>query len=100
MFKWCLIAYWLDQFDENPFGIIFPKYDMLAEYNWIFGILDFLIFDSFDELESIRLMLIWIELDWISNWTKIPKSLCWPNACNALMSWIFDFVTLDVCEII
>ena len=55
---------------------------------WILGIL---IFDSFDELESIRLTLIWIELDWISNWTKIPKSLCWPNACNALMSWCFWF---------
>ena len=65
-----------------------------------FGILDFLIFDSFDELESIRLTLIWIELDWISNWTKIPKPSPWPNWIYALMSWIFDFVTLDVCEII
>ena len=54
----CLIAYWLDQFDENPFGIIFPKYNTLAERIEDFGILDFLIFDSFDELESIRLTLI------------------------------------------
>ena len=59
----CLIAYWLDQFDEKWFGIIFPKMDMLAEYKWDFWILDFLIFDSFDELESFRLTLIWIELD-------------------------------------
>ena len=73
---------------------------MLAEYDWIFGILDFFIFDSFDELESIRLTLIWIELDWILNWTKTPKSLVWPNGVYVLMSWIFDFVTLDVCEII
>ena len=74
MFKWFLIEVWLDQFHEIMIGSKIPNFLVLAECWSNFGFLEFFGFDSFDELESFRLMLIWIELDWISNWTKTPNT--------------------------
>ena len=54
-----LITYWLDQFDENSFGIIFPKFYELAECDVIWNSRNFFDFGSLDELESLRMMLIW-----------------------------------------
>ena len=63
MLKCCWIEDWLDQFQENMFGIIFPNIFILVEWSnalmsWIFWILVYwMCWKSFGDID---LMLNWI----------------------------------------
>ena len=59
MLNICYIEDWFDQFQQNVIGSILPKLFPLAECDVDFGFLEFFDFDLFDELESLRIMLIW-----------------------------------------